>query len=77
MWVMLNCDCRSKMNVTFNLPSDELLSKFVKEAETHDLTALKGHRSIGGIRASIYNAMPIEGAQTLANFMNDFAAKNG
>lgn len=70
-------DCRSKMNVTFNLPSDELLTKFVKEAATHDLASLKGHRSIGGIRASIYNAMPLEGAQTLANFMNDFAAKNG
>ncbi|WP_372725569.1 3-phosphoserine/phosphohydroxythreonine transaminase [Novipirellula sp.] len=69
--------CRSKMNVTFNLPSDELLKKFVSEAQTHDLASLKGHRSVGGIRASVYNAMPIEGAETLAKFMTDFAKKNG
>ncbi|MGB7344767.1 MAG: 3-phosphoserine/phosphohydroxythreonine transaminase [Pirellulaceae bacterium] len=70
-------EARSLMNVTFNLPSDELLTKFVAEAAQHELAALKGHRSVGGIRASIYNAMPKEGAQTLANFMNDFASKNG
>ena len=70
-------DCRSKMNVTFNLPSDELLAAFVKEAATHKIESLKGHRSVGGIRASIYNAMPVEGAQALAQFMTDFAAKNG
>ena len=70
-------ESRSLMNVTFNLPSDELLEKFVAEAGEHELSALKGHRSVGGIRASIYNAMPKEGAQTLATFMNDFAAKNG
>ena len=65
------------MNVTFNLQSDELLAKFVAEAADHDLASLKGHRSVGGIRASIYNAMPKEGAESLASFMNDFAAKNG
>jgi len=68
---------RSMMNVTFNLPSDDLQSRFLSEAGSHDLAALKGHRSVGGIRASIYNAMPREGVETLANFMKDFAAKNG
>lgn len=67
---------RSIMNVTFRLPSDELQSKFLTEAAGHDLASLKGHRSVGGIRASIYNAMPVEGVETLANFMQDFAVKN-
>ncbi len=70
-------ECRSLMNVTFNLPSDELLAKFIGEAAELNIANLKGHRSVGGIRASIYNAMPVEGAQALASFMNDFAAKNG
>ena len=70
-------DCRSLMNVTFRLPSEDLESKFVKEAAQQDLASLKGHRSVGGIRASIYNAMPREGVETLASFMNDFASKNG
>lgn len=70
-------DCRSKMNVTFRLPSEDLEKAFVKEAAKLDLTELKGHRSVGGIRASIYNAMPIEGVETLAKFMADFANKNG
>ena len=68
---------RSLMNVTFNLPSDELLALFVKEASSHKIENLKGHRSVGGIRASIYNAMPVEGVKALAKFMTDFAAKNG
>ena len=68
---------RSLMNVTFNLPSDDLQTKFIEEAGKHDLASLKGHRSVGGIRASIYNAMPREGVETLANFMTDFASKNG
>lgn len=68
---------RSQMNVTFNLPSEELQKRFLTEAGSHDLAALKGHRSVGGIRASIYNAMPRDGVETLANFMRDFAAKNG
>jgi phosphoserine aminotransferase len=71
------CGSRSIMNVTFTLPSDELTTAFVKEAETHKLDGLKGHRSVGGIRASIYNAFPLEGCQVLASFMNDFAARNG
>ena len=70
-------DCRSMMNVTFNLPDDQLQAKFLAQAADHNLDALKGHRSVGGIRASIYNAMPPEGVETLANFMNDFAAQNG
>jgi phosphoserine aminotransferase len=70
-------ECRSLMNVTFRLPSEELENKFAKEAATHDLASLKGHRSVGGIRASIYNAMPCEGVEALASFMNDFASRNG
>lgn len=70
-------ECRSLMNVTFTLPNDDLQNRFIDEAAEHSLVSLKGHRSVGGIRASIYNAMPREGAETLANFMKDFAAKNG
>jgi phosphoserine aminotransferase len=68
---------RSIMNVTFTLPSEELTSAFVKQAEAIQLDGLKGHRSVGGIRASIYNAFPLEGCQVLAEFMSEFAAKNG
>lgn len=68
---------RSLMNVTFTLPNDELQAKFISEAAEHNLDSLKGHRSVGGIRASIYNAMPREGAEALAGFMKDFAIKNG
>ncbi|MDA9777415.1 3-phosphoserine/phosphohydroxythreonine transaminase [Rubripirellula sp.] len=70
-------DCRSKMNVTFNLPSEELQSKFIADAAKHRLDSLKGHRSVGGIRASIYNAMPIDGVEALATFMKEFASTNG
>jgi len=69
--------CRSLMNVTFRLPSEELEAKFLAEAKTRKLTELKGHRSVGGMRASIYNAMPEAGVKTLAEFMKDFASKNG
>lgn len=69
-------ECRSLMNVTFRLPSDELQGEFLKEAKTHHLCNLKGHRSVGGIRASIYNAMPREGVETLRDFMRAFAQKN-
>jgi phosphoserine aminotransferase len=68
---------RSLMNVTFRLPSPELESRFCDEAESAGLDGLKGHRSVGGIRASIYNAFPKKGAERLADFMNDFAQKNG
>ncbi|MGV3723528.1 MAG: 3-phosphoserine/phosphohydroxythreonine transaminase [Actinomycetota bacterium] len=68
---------RSHMNVTFRLPSDELTDTFVKEAAKQDMVALKGYRSVGGIRASIYNAMPVEGCRTLAAFMREFAGTHG
>lgn len=68
---------RSLMNVTFRLPSEELENSFVKEATKNNLDGLKGHRSVGGIRASIYNAFPKEGVETLIEFMKDFANKNG
>lgn len=66
---------RSHMNVTFRLPSEELTDVFVKEAAKNGMVALKGYRTVGGIRASIYNAMPLEGCQALAQFMKDFASK--
>lgn len=71
------CGSRSIMNVTFTLPSEELTGMFVKESEAQRLDGLKGHRSVGGIRASIYNAFPLEGCEALAAFMGAFAAKHG
>lgn len=68
---------RSRMNVPFTLPREELDAAFLKEAESHGLMALKGHRAVGGMRASIYNAMPLQGVQALVDFMKDFAARNG
>jgi phosphoserine aminotransferase len=70
-------ECRSLMNVTFTLSDDELTDRFVKEATAEKLDGLKGHRSVGGIRASIYNAFPKEGCEVLAQFMKDFAQRNG
>ena len=69
-------DCRSIMNVTFRIPSEDLLDRFIQEAAEHGLTNLKGHRSVGGIRASIYNAMPLDGVKSLAEFMLDFQNRN-
>ena len=68
---------RSRMNVVFRLPSEELEAKFVKDAAAKGLKSLKGHRSVGGIRASIYNAMPMKGIEALIDFMNEFVRKNG
>ena len=68
---------RSLMNVTFRLPSEELEKRFVTEATEKNLDGLKGHRSVGGIRASIYNAFPKEGVEALVEFMKDFAQRNG
>jgi len=68
---------RSLMNVTFRTPSPELDAKFVAEAEKHGLAGLKGHRSVGGMRASIYNAFPRAGCEVLVQFMKDFAARQG
>ena len=69
-------DSRSDMNVTFRTPSEELDAQFVKEATALGLCNVKGHRSVGGMRASIYNAMPVEGVEKLAAFMKDFEARN-
>ena len=68
---------RSRMNVPFTLPREDLDASFLKESEANGLMALKGHRAVGGMRASIYNALPIEGVQTLVDFMKDFAKRNG
>jgi len=65
-------DCRSQMNVTWRLPSEELEGAFVKGAQARGLVDLKGHRSVGGIRASIYNAMPREGVEALRDYMLEF-----
>ncbi len=69
-------DSRSKMNITFRLPNEELEKKFVKEATEQGLVGLKGHRSVGGLRASVYNAFPVEGTRVLVEFMKDFQNKN-
>ena len=67
---------RSHMNVTFRTGDDELDAKFAKESMAAGMSNLKGHRSVGGMRASIYNAMPIEGVEYLIDFMKKFAAEN-
>ena len=68
---------RSKMNITFHLPDQALLDQFLKGALREGLYALKGYRDVGGVRASMYNAMPLEGAQTLASYMKEFERTNG
>jgi phosphoserine aminotransferase len=70
-------DSRSSMNVTFRLPSEDLEKQFVSEATRAGLDGLKGHRSVGGIRASLYNAFPKKGVEALVSFMKEFARKNG
>ncbi|HEV7375810.1 MAG TPA: 3-phosphoserine/phosphohydroxythreonine transaminase [Pyrinomonadaceae bacterium] len=72
-----DADSRSIMNVTFRLPSEALEKKFADEATAAGLDGLKGHRSVGGIRASIYNAFPREGVEALVSFMQEFEKKNG
>jgi phosphoserine aminotransferase len=72
-----DASARSIMNVTFRLPSEELEKKFATEATAAGLDGLKGHRSVGGIRASIYNAFPREGVEALVSFMKEFERKNG
>ena len=67
---------RSLMNVPFVTGNKDLDAKFVKEAEAKGFVNLKGHRSVGGMRASIYNAMPVEGVKALVEFMKDFEASN-
>lgn len=70
-------DCRSLMNVTFRLPSEELEKRFVADAARAGLDGLKGHRSVGGIRASVYNAFPEEGVDALVAFMKEFERASG
>jgi phosphoserine aminotransferase len=70
-------EARSVMNVTWRLPDEDLEKAFVAEAKDQGLLELKGHRSVGGIRASIYNAMPLEGVRALRAFMDDFRARRG
>ena len=70
-------ESRSLMNVTFRLPTEDLEKQFVKEATAARLDGLKGHRSVGGLRASIYNAFPREGVAALVEFMKEFERKNG
>lgn len=69
--------CRSLMNVTFRLPTPELEKMFVHQAAEQGMVSLAGHRSVGGIRASIYNAMPVEGVQMLGQFTSDFCRRHG
>jgi len=68
---------RSRMNVTFRLPSEDLEAAFLKEAQAESLDGLKGHRSVGGLRASIYNACPVESVRALASFMSEFRRRRG
>jgi len=70
-------DARSRMNVTFRLPSEELEKTFAKDATAAGLDGLKGHRSVGGVRASIYNAFPEAGVDALVQFMQEFERRNG
>jgi phosphoserine aminotransferase len=70
-------DSRSLMNVTFRLTDEELESRFVKEATTAGFDGLKGHRSVGGMRASIYNAFPEAGVDALIEFMREFERRAG
>ncbi|HND59476.1 MAG TPA: aminotransferase class V-fold PLP-dependent enzyme, partial [Thauera aminoaromatica] len=69
--------CRSRMNVPFFLKDETLNDAFLAEAKAAGLVQLKGHKSVGGMRASIYNAMPLAGVQALVDFMRDFAARRG
>jgi phosphoserine aminotransferase len=70
-------ECRSLMNVTFRLGTEELEAQFIKESTASGLDGLKGHRSVGGMRASIYNAFPEEGVDALVGFMREFERKHG
>ncbi|MBR4721346.1 MAG: 3-phosphoserine/phosphohydroxythreonine aminotransferase, partial [Clostridia bacterium] len=67
---------RSLMNIPFITDSEELNAKFIKEAKEAGFVNLKGHRTVGGMRASIYNAMPVEGVRALVDFMKKFEAEN-
>jgi phosphoserine aminotransferase len=68
---------RSRMNIPFTLADPKLDGEFLKGAEARSMVQLKGHRAVGGMRASIYNAMPIEGVKRLVEYMREFEAKHG
>jgi len=68
---------RSRMNLTFRLPNEALEDQFASEAKKNDLIGLKGHRSVGGMRASLYNALPVDASEVLVKFMKEFQQKNG
>ncbi|MEN8152273.1 MAG: 3-phosphoserine/phosphohydroxythreonine transaminase, partial [Planctomycetota bacterium] len=70
-------DARSWMNLCLRLPTEDLEKQFIAEGKEAGLVGLKGHRSVGGIRFSMYNALPLEGAQAVAKFMTEFMANNG
>jgi phosphoserine aminotransferase len=70
-------ESRSHMNVTFRLPDEAKEKQFLSESQAAGMVGLAGHRSVGGVRASLYNAVPPEACQALASFMNEFARKNG
>jgi phosphoserine aminotransferase len=70
-------NCRSRMNIPFFLPDDALNEPFLAGARERGLLQLKGHKSVGGMRASLYNAMPIEGVQALLGYMREFAVRHG
>ena len=70
-------DSRSRMNVTFRLPTEDLEKQFITQATAAGLDGLKGHRDVGGLRASIYNAFPVEGVTALVGFMREFERAHG
>jgi phosphoserine aminotransferase len=70
-------DSRSRMNITFKLPTEELDKLFVKDSTAAGFDGLKGHRSVGGLRASVYNAFPEQGLVDLVAFMREFERKHG
>jgi len=70
-------ESRSSMNVTFNLPKEEMESSFVSKAQDEGIIGLKGHRSVGGIRVSMYNTHDVDDIKVLVQFMEDFLSKNG
>ena len=70
-------EARSNMNIPFRLPNEDLEKQFVKESEKLGMVGLKGHRSVGGLRASVYNALPVESVKALVQFMGEFQKKNG
>jgi phosphoserine aminotransferase len=72
----INKECRSRMNVPFFLRDESLNDAFLSESKAAGLLQLKGHKSVGGMRASIYNAMPLEGVQALVTFMREFEQRN-